>query len=254
MTSPEERPFFSIIVPAYNRATYLPSTLQSILNQKFPNFEVIVVDDGSTDNTKEIVKRAAEMDSRIHYFFKENEERSIARNFGIMKSSGIYVGFLDSDDILYPNHLTVAHELVMKNNFPEVGLLGSELIDASGQSILIRNYFNDSFTKDLIYENKILSNAILIRRDIAIKINFIPSRDAILSEDWYLWLRLAARYQFYFDNMVTSAAVHHRERSLENINPDSLIASTNIIVEYLKKDAAFLNAYRGKVNHHFANH
>lgn len=249
-----DRPFFSIIVPTYNRGNILPSTLRSILNQEFSNFEVIVVDDGSTDDTKEIVKQIAEKDSRINYFFKKNEERSIARNFGILKSSGVYVAFLDSDDILYPNHFMVAFNLMEKNNLPEVGVLGSELIDGSGKSILVRNNFDRSFAEELIHENKILSNAILIRRDIALTVNFIPSKDAILSEDWYLWLRLAARYQFHFDNTITSAAVQHNARSLENINPDRLIASTNIVVEYLKKDAPFLKAYRGKVNYHFANH
>ena len=144
--------------------------------------------------------------------------------------------------------------ITTERNFPEVGHLGYEFIGTSGNSILVRDDFDSSFKDKLIHENIIHCNAIFIRRDIASDVNFIPSPPAILSEDWYLWLRLAARYQFHFDNTVTSAVVQHAERSLTNVNPDKLIASTNIIVKYLKKDVPFLQAYRGKTFYHFAIH
>lgn len=230
------------------------TALTSILQQEFSDFEVIVVDDGSTDETKKIISEIALKNPKIKYFYKENEERSIARNFGIMKAKGKYIGFLDSDDILYSNHLSVGYELLRKNNFPEVAHLGYQLIDTNGKVTLTRNDFDSSFKSKLIHENIIHGNAILIRRDIAQEIHFIPSKAAILSEDWYLWLRLASRYSFYFDNTVTSAVVEHSERSLLNIDPDKLIASTNVIVEYLKKDKSFREAYKGRISYHFANH
>jgi glycosyltransferase involved in cell wall biosynthesis len=248
------QPFFSVIIPTYNRAKHLVNALTSILQQEFLDFEVIIVDDGSTDDTKILVSEIANRNSQIKYFYKENEERSIARNYGIMKAMGRYIGFLDSDDILYPNHLRVGYELLRKNNFPEVGHLGYQLIDTSGHTTLTRNTFDASFKDKLIGENIIHGNAIFIRRDIATEVHFIPDKAAILSEDWYLWLRLAARYPFYFDNTITSAIVVHEGRSLSNINPDKLIASTNIIVQYLQKDKTFLAAYRGRTSYHFANH
>jgi glycosyltransferase involved in cell wall biosynthesis len=250
----EHQPFFSIIIPTYNRAVHLLRALNSILDQEFSKFEIIVVDDGSTDNTRELMADVVKKDQRIKYFYKENEERSIARNYGIMRASGKYVGFLDSDDRVYPNHLAVAYELLKRNNTPEVGHLGYESVDASGKLILAKNDFDRSFKEKLIHENNIHGNAIFIRRDIATEINFIPSPFAIVSEDWYLWLRLASRYQFHFDNTITSSVVHHNERSLMNIDPDKLIASTDVVVAYLKKDAPFLKEYRGKVSYHFANH
>ncbi|HLA58610.1 MAG TPA: glycosyltransferase family 2 protein, partial [Puia sp.] len=252
--SEKDQPFFSIIIPAYNRVGYLLKSLNSILAQEFSGYEIIVVDDGSTDNTKEFIADLAAINQSIKYFYKVNEERSIARNFGIMRASGTYVCFLDSDDLLYPNHLAVAYELLRTNNFPEVGHLGYEFIDASGNTTLVRNNFDKSFKVKLIHENIMHGNAIFIRRDIALAVNFIPSSSAIVSEDWYLWLRLAARYQFHFDNTVTSAVVHHDERSLMNLDPDKLIASTNVVVEYLKNDIPFLEGYSDKVSYHFANH
>lgn len=250
----DHRPFFSVIVPTYNRLKHLVPAINSIFEQDFSNFEVIVVDDGSTDDTRKTLSAMAPDNPRLKYFFKDNEERSIARNYGIMKATGSYVSFLDSDDILYTNHLKVAHDLLTKNNLPEVGHLGYQFINESQKPTLVRNHFDESFKEQLIHENIIHGNAIFIRRDVAQEIKFIPSRAAILSEDWYVWLRLAARYPFYFDNTVTSAVVEHADRSLSNINPDKLIASTNIIVEYLKKDRPFLDAYKGKTDYHFANH
>lgn len=254
MASNETQPFFSIVVPTYNRAERLRNALDSILDQHYKEFEIIVVDDGSTDNTGEVVNRLASINPCIKYFHKENEERSIARNYGIARASGKYISFLDSDDVLYSNHLTVAHDLLQRNGFPEVGHLGFECIKENGEIILRRNTFDESFKKKLIKENILHGNAIFIRRDIASEVNFIPSPSAILSEDWYLWMRLAARYQFHFDNTVTSAVVQHDERSLMKINPDKLIASTNIVVEYLKRDKPFLKEYHGRVSYHFANH
>ena len=255
MAIPDDNlPFFSIIVPTYNRAKRLPKALNSIISQNFKEFEIIVVDDGSIDNTRDIVNEMATTNTCIKYFFKENEERSIARNYGIMKASGKYISFLDSDDVLYSNHLNVAYDLLRRNNFPEVGHLGFEYITEKGDLISVRNNFDESFKEKLIEENILHGNAIFIRRDIASEINFIPSPHAILSEDWYLWLRLAVRYQFHIDNTVTSAVVHHKERSLNKINPDKLIASTNVIVQYLKRDILFMKEYKSRVSYHFANH
>jgi glycosyltransferase involved in cell wall biosynthesis len=254
MTIVKPQPFFSVIVPTYNRAKHLERSLRTVLAQTFREFEVIVVDDGSTDNTRTIIEGISSADHRVKYFYKENEERSIARNFGISKVEGRYVAFLDSDDTLYPNHLEVAHDLLTRNNFPEVGHLGYEAVDASGKVLMKNNNFDESFKQKLIHDNILHGNAIFIRRDIATEVNFIPSRFAILSEDWYLWLRLASRYKFHFDNTVTSAVVHHDQRSLLNIDPDKLVACTNVVVEYLKKDTPFLEEYGSKVSYHFANH
>ena len=106
----------------------------------------------------------------------------------------------------------------------------------------------------MIYENILHCNAIFIRGDVAKEINFIPSASANISEDWYLWLRLASRFKFYFDNTVTSAVIQHKQRSLMNIDPDKLVASTHIVVKYLKMDIPFLKKYKDKIGYHFANH
>ena len=86
---------FSIIIPTYNRAAFLPKAIESVLAQTYTDWELIVVDDGSTDNTREVV--AQYNDERIIYIYQENAERSAARNNGISQAKGDFICFMDSD-------------------------------------------------------------------------------------------------------------------------------------------------------------
>lgn len=108
---PIEQPYFSIIIPAYNRAKFLPVAINSVLAQTFSDWELIVVDDHSTDNTKEVM--ASYRDPRIKYEWNEkNIERSASRNKGISTAMGDYICFLDSDDQYLPEHLSVLAETI----------------------------------------------------------------------------------------------------------------------------------------------
>jgi glycosyltransferase involved in cell wall biosynthesis len=108
------QPYFSIIIPVYNRAHSIRKAIESILTQTFQNFEIIVIDDASKDKTEEVVMSIN--DDRIHYIKNEtNQERCISRNSGIEKSRGKYICFLDSDDYHLPYHLQeIYHEIQVK--------------------------------------------------------------------------------------------------------------------------------------------
>src|SRR5437763_11554370 len=108
----EGRIFFSIIIPTYNRASMIEKTIQSALNQSYSDYEIIIVDDGSTDNTEQVVLSIK--DARIFYFKKENAERAAARNYGAHRAKGDYITFLDSDDVLYPSFLYNASETIIR--------------------------------------------------------------------------------------------------------------------------------------------
>ena len=95
--------FFSIIIPTYNRAHVLAKAIESVINQRYTNWELIIIDDGSNDNTREVVQQFN--DPRINYVYQENTERSQARNNGIKLAKGLYICFLDSDDEYCDNHL-----------------------------------------------------------------------------------------------------------------------------------------------------
>ncbi|TVT38271.1 glycosyltransferase family 2 protein [Hymenobacter setariae] len=104
-------PFFSIIIPTYNRAELIAATLRSVQTQDFAGFEVLVVDDGSEDNTADIV-RPFMADARFQYLPKANAERGAARNYGLDHAQGEYAIFLDSDDLLHSNHLGTLHATI----------------------------------------------------------------------------------------------------------------------------------------------
>ena len=123
-------PFFSIVIPTYNRATCVRRAIDSVLRQTFKDYELIVVDDGSTDNTSEVVRGYGE---RIVYVPQHNRGVSAARNAGISRSVGDWVAFLDSDDEWLPGYLSKQAELVSK--YPDLaGAVMNGLIDESDQS------------------------------------------------------------------------------------------------------------------------
>ena len=94
---------FSIILPSFNRAHFIQIAINSVIEQTYSSWELIIIDDGSTDNTKKVVSSFE--DKRIRYYFKENEEKSVARNLGIEKANGRYISFLDDDDYYHPQFL-----------------------------------------------------------------------------------------------------------------------------------------------------
>ena len=107
----------SIIIPCYNKAAFLAETLQSVLNQTYTEWECILVDDGSTDDTPAVAKAYFEKDTRFRYFLKKNEGVSCARNFGIEKAQGDFIIFLDADDILAD--FSLLKRLEYFNQYPE---------------------------------------------------------------------------------------------------------------------------------------
>lgn len=111
----DKKPFFSVVIPTYNRAHAIQKSIESILIQTFRDFEIIVADDASTDNTEEVV--CSMQDGRIHYFMNEkNLERCLTRNKGIEAAKGEYICFLDSDDYHLPNHLQVIYDKIQEEN------------------------------------------------------------------------------------------------------------------------------------------
>jgi glycosyltransferase involved in cell wall biosynthesis len=117
-------PKISVIIPTYNRADLVSRAIESVIDQTYQDWELLVVDDGSTDNTKEVVEKFVKKDSRIKYFLQSNQGASSARNFGIKNSRGDFVAFLDSDDLYLPDNLekkiailSTHQEVVLVNGF-----------------------------------------------------------------------------------------------------------------------------------------
>jgi glycosyltransferase involved in cell wall biosynthesis len=111
-------PFFSIVIPLYNKENFIPKTLESVLAQNFSDFEIIVIDDGSTDGGPQMVKKIE--DPRVELLHQENQGVSTARNKGVSHAKGKYIALLDADDYWYPMHLEELKKLI--ELFPKAGL------------------------------------------------------------------------------------------------------------------------------------
>ncbi|MDX2189670.1 MAG: glycosyltransferase family A protein [Bacteroidota bacterium] len=233
---------FSIIVPTFNRANLITKTLESALNQNYSNYEIIVVDDGGTDNTQEIVEKIGS--EKIIFVKKtKNQERSAARNTGTQNSSGDYLYFLDSDDIIYSNHLSAANTFIQMNNHPEFIIPKHEIINENN----IKNPKSFDYKGDLnkrIIEGNFIGCMFFLRKDIALKHPFNENR--LLSsgsEDYELCLRLASRYKIHLIDAYTCAFVNHNKRSVLNVNLNTLKGRMTQLEYYLFMDKPFINIY-----------
>lgn len=206
--------FFSIILPTYNRAGFLPAAIESVLRQTISDWELIIVDDGSTDNTKEIVNAFCTNDSRIKYFFQENSERSVARNNGIKQSNGEFICCLDSDCSMLPDRLEFLKNEINGKNKPDAFFFTDiKYENNDGFDLLKKGKPLVPFSYDLLNEVLIATPQVCIKRTILEKIQFNP--ELTIGEDHELWFRIAEKYPiFYLDGAPTIIEKEHPGRSV----------------------------------------
>lgn len=230
-------PFFSIIIPTYNRAHLIEATLQSVLAQMEGDFECIVVDDGSKDNSQEVVEALG--DPRFKYFWKENGERGAARNYGAQKARGQWLNFVDSDDILYPNHLAVARKNAEKHGNSCLFHLGYD-IKVDGKVMTERTYYPSPVNDFIMKEWTLSCNGVFVPREIALANPFEEDRRLAATEDSLLWIRMAARFPIYADNTITSSVIQHEERSMSTTVGESFAEKSKLFPKILEADAVFM--------------
>lgn len=238
---PEPSPIFSVIIPTYNRANLIGKAIESVLQQEFENFEVLVVDDGSEDQTEQVVMGFA--DARLHYHRKENGERGAARNYGAARAKGLYLNFFDSDDLLYPNHLRVANKLISDLKNPEFLHLAYDLKLENGRQVNNVNDFNITIHDVILFNNKLSCNGVFLRKDIALQFPFEEDRVMASSEDWELWIRLLSRFKLHFSNEITSSVINHGLRSLRTIPTEKIVSRDLLFIEKLRQDEAVILRY-----------
>jgi len=217
----------SVIIPTYNRAGYLGEAIQSVLDQTFSDFELLVVDDGSTDNTREVV--ASFKDVRVRYIQQENRGVAAARNAGIKASDGEYIAFLDSDDIWLPENLEIKVKLL--DSRPEVGLVCSDayFFDNSSGATLCRLWHDPKSPawfdpvraarqplKELIRKGcLIMPPASLVRSQVVTAVNYFDE-SLPTSEDWDFIIRIVQRFQVEIIDMPLLKVRRHSTNLSEN--------------------------------------
>lgn len=222
----------SVVIPTYNRATFITNALNSIIKQDYDNIEIIVVDDGSTDDTRSVVNSLQKTYSNIFYLQNERAKGpSGARNTGIIKSSGKYLSFLDSDDIWLDSHLTNGLKILTKH--PEIDVLfgnfnvvdfqaGKHLYDFFGQKKILHTLksvelsprlrlLQDNLFKALIQENFFHLASAIIRKSSAH--NILLDESIMFSEDRDFAIRLYKEAKATFAYREDPVFVMHRHDS-----------------------------------------
>jgi glycosyltransferase involved in cell wall biosynthesis len=197
----------SVVIPAYNAARYITECLDSVLYQTYPRVEIIVVDDGSTDDTRTVLAPYIAT-GKIKYLYRQNRGPGAARNLAIQNSTGEFIAFLDADDLWLPEKLE--KQLALFRNRPEVGMVysdseffGEEWERQKKISPKLRAYENGKsklYLRGHVYRqlldfNFIVSNSVVVRRSVLEKTGLflekIRGRRFSYGEDFELWLRIA---------------------------------------------------------------
>lgn len=219
-------PKVSVIIPTYNREDIIGETIKSVLNQTEQDFEVIVVDDGSKDDTSWVVKSI--QDGRIGYYYKENEGTPSARNYGLSKAAGQYVAFLDHDDLWPVNFLEVMVSHLEKST--EYGVAYSPVTLLCPYRGEVKSYKKPEgksgwLTVDLFKSGFIWTSATLIRKSVLKNFYYDESLKRSY-EDGDFFLRLSTRTQFLF---VPDVEAIRREHG-ENLSQKVGVLPTRILV------------------------
>jgi glycosyltransferase involved in cell wall biosynthesis len=227
----EFHPLVSIVMPIYNGSNYMRSAIDSALEQDYDNLEVIVVNDGSTDNTDEIAKNYG---NKIKYFSKENGGVSTALNLAIQNAKGDYISWLSHDDYYLPNKISRQIEELSKIEEREMIILysNSEILDLSRET---KSYFLKlkripSVTKieslKALYVGRIHGCSLLIPKQAFITVGYFNPK-LITTQDYHLWFEfINAGYLFYYIPEVLMATRHHNEQG--TITKADIVKSENL--------------------------
>ncbi len=192
------RPQVSVIIPTYNRARAADRAVRSVLHQSYQDLEIIVVDDGSTDDTQKVIEELD--DQRLRYIRHErNRGGSAARNTGIEAAHGHYIAFLDSDDEWLPQKLERQAQFLQSSE-PSVGAVcaGFVVVDERGHTGGVRIPSDRSVTLDELFCRNSIGTAstVVVKRECFERVQFDPAMESC--QDWDMWIRLAKRYKFAF--------------------------------------------------------
>ena len=238
-------PRVSIILPCYNGAKWIGQAIESVLAQTYKDFELIVIDDGSTDNSKEVISSYL-YDERVRYIYQENRGFSATLNRGIKESKGEFIGFIGQDDLYVPNKLQVQVRYLDEHS--DVDLVHSNycFINPTGQIIRIRHIKIPKFpSREKLIEHLFIYNfigfeTVLLRKKCLDKVGLFDER-MIGFSDHDMWLRIAGEFNIaYIDSILVKKREHPQQLSkiaIERCLYDELLMAVKAIKRYpfLKK-------------------
>ncbi len=231
-------PLVSIIIPAFNSEDFIQYTLDSIINQTYKNWEAIIVDDGSTDNTSNIVKSFL-IDNRFKLVQIPNSKQGKARNIGISQSNGDFIALLDSDDIWGSDKLERQLDVLLKNNYSIVFSQGFNFYNNTDKIVNKDSFIGilegESGINLVISGNKIIASSVIGKRSIFIRYPFTEDHSLQNCEDLYLWFQiLYSGFQIFgMKDRLVKYRIH--EKASTSINISVIIPEINICLLELNK-------------------
>ena len=219
-------PLVSVIIPAYNYAHYLPFTIDSVVEQTLSDWECLIIDDGSTDNTKDVAEKYTVADRRIKYFYKANGGLSSARNYGLQMAKGKYVIFLDADDMLEKNNLKHLSDFLENQNGNNAvfGKFIKFYDDGTSEYPWYQEYnyregLQTDFHSRFVEKNSLPPCAPLSPLSIIKEHNLTFDESLTSYEDWDFWLNLSSYCNFYYipgENAAARVRFHSGSMSTDN--------------------------------------
>lgn len=232
-------PLFSIIITTFNREELIVKTLETVFHQTYKNFEVIVVDDCSTDGTVEVLKEY-EKSNKIRLFLNErNLERCASRNIGLENAIGDFATLLDSDDFMYENCLADAAHFIQQN--PECQFFHNhyELVDDKINPIYHYQFPKKNFSKRLAEGNFLSCIGNFVSKEIYTNFKFSLDPKVLGSEDWELWLRVYSEYDLGVIPKINHGVRNHLQRSVNSLDYDKIVETKLHIIDQLSKNKKF---------------
>ena len=214
-------PFFSVVIPVYNKANFLAKTLQSVIDQKFKDFEIIIVNDGSTDKSLEVIKQFK--DSRVQVYNQKNKGASMARNYGVAQAQSKWIALLDADDIWHDNHLKEIYNTIQK--LPEADVVSTAYQIELHYNFVKQpayskpkpkaiNYIDDYFAYSLI-DPLFWTSTLAFKKSCFLETGGF---DPILKtgQDLDLIIRFALKYELGYNPVVTLSYKRYTENNLSS--------------------------------------
>ncbi|CAN5345473.1 glycosyltransferase [soil metagenome] len=230
-------PNVSVIMLTYNRERYLPESIRSVLSQTLQNFELLILDDGSTDNTEALIHQIN--DERIRYFkFDHTAKASTLRNFGINKSNGQFIAFIDSDDIWSSEKIQMQAEAL--NNHPNVGYSFTDVIEFANDGTVIKygiypKIFNTSFEASFFgqyVQSKfiIYPSSLIFRKDCLQRIGLLNELFSWTDNDFFH--RLAYHYNGFFINHKLVRIRKHDENTSSRFGQETVMEMLHMLASF----------------------
>lgn len=266
----------SIIIPCFNQGIFLPEAVNSILNQSYQNWECIIVNDGSTDNTQEIAQFFCQQDNRFFYIEQKNQGLSAARNAGIEKSTGKYIQFLDSDDIILPKKLEIQLKQLINSDTPSLSICNYYYCDKDNTQSRVLGDLNlsphldlKSPLKDLIirWEEDLsipvhcfLFDAVFFKKN-----NIRFNTELPNHEDWDCWLSIFLLFPkvFFINEKLVAYRIHDTSMTINEkkmyqgfikaikLQKKKIKPYPNLLIYFLEKEKKIINKHllRKKIFH-----